>query len=402
MFKRSLIVAALALTQTLSASPYDYEISPMGGINIPEGNLRLKNQWVLGGELMFNNLGSSVIKPELSAFFSPKTDYKQSTKETSIWRFALNGVYEYDKWSSFIPFAKAGLGYENMHNPEYGNLNSMFVDLGAGWKLPVTDNFAIKGEAIYMLKDNLTRHDSNLMLLIGFNYAFGEAEQKAAPVQEPVPVEEAPVEEAVVAVVILDGDDDGVVDADDRCPNTPADAVVGEDGCQLDSDGDGVVDGMDQCADTPAGIAVDSYGCPMDSDGDGVYDTYDQCPNTPNGFKVTEEGCAKTFKLDVDFKTNSAELNSANMTQIDAFVAFMKANQYDAEIVGRTDNTGAASYNRSLSLKRAEAVMNMMIDKGIAAKRLKAVGKGEDDPLASNDTAEGRAKNRSVRAELVR
>ncbi|THD67752.1 hypothetical protein E7Z59_08855 [Robertkochia marina] len=95
-----------------------------------------------------------------------------------------------------------------------------------------------------------------------------------------------------------DADNDGVADADDQCPETPASENADENGCstsQKDSDDDGVSDADDQCPETPAGATVDENGCEEgndDGDGDGVPNDDDQCPNTPEGEEVDENGCS--------------------------------------------------------------------------------------------------------------
>ena len=66
------------------------------------------------------------------------------------------------------------------------------------------------------------------------------------------------------------------------------------------------------------------------------------------------------------------------------------------KILGHTDNTGSASYNETLSQRRADTVTNILINNGVKAVRLQALGRGEDDPIENNLTAEGRAKNRRV------
>jgi outer membrane protein OmpA-like peptidoglycan-associated protein len=88
-----------------------------------------------------------------------------------------------------------------------------------------------------------------------------------------------------------DADGDGVVDANDRCANTPAGTAVDASGCPRDGDGDGVADAADKCPGTPPGTAVDASGCPKDSDGDGVVDASDKCPSTPAGTVVDATGC---------------------------------------------------------------------------------------------------------------
>ncbi len=85
---------------------------------------------------------------------------------------------------------------------------------------------------------------------------------------------------------VKDSDKDGVIDENDKCPDTPFGATVDEFGCPIDSDQDGVPDGLDMCPNTPIGAAVDATGCPSDEDGDGVYDGIDKCPGTPFGAKV--------------------------------------------------------------------------------------------------------------------
>jgi outer membrane protein OmpA-like peptidoglycan-associated protein len=66
------------------------------------------------------------------------------------------------------------------------------------------------------------------------------------------------------------------------------------------------------------------------------------------------------------------------------------------EISGHTDNVGSEQANQTLSLKRAQAVRNWLVQKGIASNRMETVGKGENEPVASNDTVEGRAENRRI------
>ena len=65
-------------------------------------------------------------------------------------------------------------------------------------------------------------------------------------------------------------------------------------------------------------------------------------------------------------------------------------------ITGHTDNVGSQKFNQVLSLKRAQAVKNWLVRKGIASNRMRTVGKGENEPVASNDTAEGRLENRRI------
>ncbi len=115
-----------------------------------------------------------------------------------------------------------------------------------------------------------------------------------------------------------DSDGDGVPDGLDRCPRTARGAAVNAEGCQLDRDGDGIPDGLDKCADTPLAAAVDPSGCPIDSDGDGVFDGLDRCPDTPKGATVDALGCPTDTDNDGVLDGLDRCANTAPRTPVDA------------------------------------------------------------------------------------
>ncbi|WP_106420249.1 MULTISPECIES: OmpA family protein [Salinicola] len=201
---------------------------------------------------------------------------------------------------------------------------------------------------------------------------------------------------------VVDSDGDGVPDDRDQCPNTPAGVAVDAVGCPLDTDGDGVPDYMDQCPGTPAGVEVNAQGCPLDSDGDGVPDYQDQCPNTPAGAKVNSLGCEESVILrDVNFKFDSAELTPQAESILDGISQKLMASsntnaKLRIRLDGYTDSVGPADYNQKLSQRRADSVKAYLVNKGFNADNIMTYGHGESDPIASNDTAEGRAQNRRV------
>ncbi len=170
-----------------------------------------------------------------------------------------------------------------------------------------------------------------------------------------------------------------------------------------DSDGDGVYDHRDQCPGTPRGTAVDARGCPLpaktagplDMDGDGIYDDDDVCPGTPQGAKVDNRGC---WVLEgVEFATNEAVIRPQYEAELEAVVDVLLQNPHvKVQIQGHTDSVGDANYNQQLSEARAKSVMAYLVDKGIDRKRLSAIGMGETRPIASNDSAAGRDRNRRV------
>jgi len=375
--KRLLLIPALMLGSVAMATDYNYEITPLIGYNIAEGNIDLDDYAVFGGEFQYNGL-DSIIKPELSLLYS-KADYDTGSADTDVWRVALNGVYEYDKLGYITPLAKAGVGYEKMSDPYKnitGNTNSPFVDVGVGAKIPFNEMIALKLEAIYMLKYNDSRYDNNLAVLAGLNIAFGEKAQKAAPVVVAEPTPE-PTPAPVVVVAPVDGDDDK----------------------------DGVLNSVDKCPTTPAGVEVDANGCKIDNDidKDGVLNANDICPNTPLGEAVNSDGCPEKVTLKINFENNSADVASSSFDIIQKYADFLtKYTAYSSKIVGYTDSRGSEKYNQNLSEKRANTVKDMLVERGVPSDRLSAEGKGEANPVADNKTAEGRAENRRIEAELTK
>ncbi|WP_159651471.1 OmpA family protein [Vibrio atypicus] len=97
------------------------------------------------------------------------------------------------------------------------------------------------------------------------------------------------------------------------------------------------------------------------------------------------------------FKLNSTELNQESAAQLDELVDFLNTYpQANVEVIGYTDTSGAAQYNQVVSEKRAQSVAATLEEKGIDASRITAKGEGENNPIASNETREGREKNRRV------
>ena len=188
------------------------------------------------------------------------------------------------------------------------------------------------------------------------------------------------------------------------CSQTPPPgALLDAQGCAFDSDDDGVVDGVDMCAGTPAGVTVDRVGCPLDTDKDGVADYEDQCPSTPSGIIVDKTGCPIAgeviFSLPgINFEFNSAKLTKEAKRRLVAGIDSVRnlEGSIAVRVEGHTDSVGSEEYNETLSLKRAETVVEYLVSQGANGNRLSAVGMGELHPVANNDTDAGRAANRRV------
>lgn len=172
-----------------------------------------------------------------------------------------------------------------------------------------------------------------------------------------------------------------------------------------DSDGDGVPDARDSCPGTAPGSRVDAQGCTVvaDSDGDGVTDDKDLCAGTPRGVSVNATGCTEKLVVqDLRFANNSAELSAESKSRLASVISKIKNNPaiVSMTISGHTDDRGAASYNQHLSELRAQAVRNYFIEQGIDGGKIRSNGFGESQPVADNNSAEGRAQNRRVEIDF--
>lgn len=142
-----------------------------------------------------------------------------------------------------------------------------------------------------------------------------------------------------------------------------------------------------------------------DGDGDGVPDHRDDCPNTEPGVRVDDRGCALPVILDsamLNFAFDSAVLPDNAADSLKAFVDYIKRYPNATfELAGHADSTGTEGYNQGLSERRARAVAGYLESRGIPPGQLRVVGFGEMEPIASNETESGRARNRRVEVRVI-
>nr|MBV6628646.1 OmpA family protein [Oceanococcus sp. HetDA_MAG_MS8] len=176
-------------------------------------------------------------------------------------------------------------------------------------------------------------------------------------------------------------------------PEATAVAVVGD---TSDSDADGVNDAADLCPDTPAGTVVDSTGCapavvPTQSMPD--------CPAPAADEAVDADGCAVIggeVLGSVYFEFDSVELTLAAQDTLDAIANDLVGGSGRIEVSGHASDEGDEFYNLDLSQRRAAAVRRYLIDQGVSGGRIVSKGYGDDAPEADNDTFSGRRENRRV------
>lgn len=142
-----------------------------------------------------------------------------------------------------------------------------------------------------------------------------------------------------------------------------------------------------------------------DSDGDGVGDSRDQCPGTAPGIRVLKNGCepkAVVALEGVTFDVDSEQLSDGSLTILDEAVVTLTTRYPDAhvEVAGHADDSGSLGYNLRLSERRAAAVRQYLVTRGLDESRLTAEGYGESQPVGDNGTEEGRAQNRRVELRI--
>ncbi len=215
-----------------------------------------------------------------------------------------------------------------------------------------------------------------------------------------------------------DRDNDGVPDKDDRCPDETGQSKYN--GC-ADTDGDNIPNPDDACPDQAGTIRFN--GCP-DRDGDTVPDKDDRCPDTYGspqnaGCPITTTPTAPA-RIEVvlnqqeqqvldeafdnlEFETGKTSIKRSSYESMDKLSALLISKPaYRLLISGHTDNTGSATTNLKISKERAESVKKYLIRKGVHTDQLIAEGFGSRKPIASNQTLEGRQKNRRVEMKIIK
>lgn len=358
-------------------------ISLLGGYYDKPSNLNLRSgDSGLGGAVGW--AASDRWSVEAMFFnFEPDVQVGGTRGEGDMDYWSLNLIGQIGHPENWQPYFTVGGGRANYdYHGLRGDTRDNLYDIGVGFFSNLTERLQFRTDVRGVYHNEA---DSiSPMATVGITLLLGGTSAPAAP---------------------ADSDGDGVPDTGDACPGTPAGTPVDSRGCprSRDSDGDGVMDDQDRCPDTPSGVAVNSQGCPRDGDGDGVPDSRDACPNTPAGARVDERGCEQTlerpvsFNLTVAFGFDSAEITGVAFQEMLKLLQFLREYPSTTAVVeGHTDSRGSDGYNQNLSERRAQAVVQALVNSGIDRNRLAARGYGESRPIASNDTEAGRAKNRRV------
>ncbi len=339
---------------------------------------------------------------------------------------------------SFRPFVLAGFGALTSSSDDerlFSSESDMLVHAGIGAKYDFEDNWGVRADLRLLLPPSSESESvtTDGEFFLGFYKTFGDAPPPPPKMLDddgdgianeadkcPTEAEDMDEFEDDDGCPELDNDGDGVLDGVDQYAKEAEDIddFEDQDGCpDLDNDGDGILDAQDECRDQAEDMDdfMDIDGCPdPDNDSDGIVDADDRCPveaETKNGFE-DDDGCPDTVPEKVQqfsgviqgivFQRNSAKIRPSSFAILDQAVAvFTEYAGVRVEVQGHTDTEGTEEVNTKLSQDRAQAVVDYLVSKGIAADRLRAKGYGPSLPKEDNATKKGREANRRVEFQLI-
>ncbi len=311
-----------------------------------------------------------------------KTNFDESlglqNTDATLSCYRVNMLYNFEQGEGLRPFVTAGIGCEKIDLSEFGERSDVGYNVGGGLRWFLTPHFNLRfdGRLVWIpVGGDIDATQQNIESTVGVGWVFGGGHSATAP----APVAPTPD---------VDSDGDRVYDRTDRCPHTPRGWPVDASGCPLDSDGDGVSDGADLCPGTPHGVKVDDRGCPI--------------PAAPVPLvQLLRE--RKAVVLDgVEFDIDKDILRPESLTTLDEVATSLKDwSGVRLEVQGHCSEPGSDEHNMDLSRRRAAAVKDYLVSRGIDASRLEPKGYGETRPIADNDTVEGRQKNRRVELHVI-
>ncbi|WP_051218894.1 OmpA family protein [Oceanobacter kriegii] len=287
----------------------------------------------------------------------------QDDDRPEINQYQIKGLYFFGD-NAVKPYLTAGYGIEQINVPQDGakDETTHVYSYGAGLQYDFDETVFARAE--YHIDEMTDESNEHGVAMLEVGFRFGTESSK--PAAKPLPVATKPVVAPAPAKVVE-------VKPEPVVETKPAPVVK------------------------PVPVIVEVQ--PVDTDQDGVEDKLDNCPDTIQGATVNAEGCAAfEGKLDgVKFESGSANLTPNARTILDdAAAEIVKYPELEIEVAAHTDSQGSAAFNQNLSQKRADSVRQYLIGKGVDASKLTSKGYGEASPIATNDTAAGRAENRRV------
>jgi len=347
---RLLILQFILLLTLLNGQRIEGEIGINVGMNSTKNGSASKFRNPTVGMTYQDNKYVVIPRVDLE-YVKVKNDYASSLLKGSV-----NAVYEYENKTYTIPYALVGVGYEYVGGATSDVFESHpFVQGGVGVRVDLERGYKarLEGKVLQIVGSNNEGNEAIVTAGMSFPLNYVEPQMKKS-----------------------------------RVPSAQSNHLTKK-------------------SVKPKVFYVTNNECSLkinapDFDRDGIENRFDQCPATPCNFTVDRYGCPVKTTLQVNFATNSATLRGFSVHKIDIFANFLLKNRGSfVQIVGHTDSIGSPMHNLVLSRKRANAVVQALIYRGVSPSRIRAEGRGESMPITSNKTAGGRALNRRIEAILT-
>ncbi|SFV62197.1 Outer membrane protein [hydrothermal vent metagenome] len=303
----------------------------------------------------FENYGASATYQMNRFVVSPRfdIDYVGVDEVGSLWKASVNGVYEYENNTEFVPYGLVGLGYEKVSSEIKGSFESHpFIQggMGIGYKLKNGYKAKVEGKMLQIIGGE--DENNEMIFNAGMSFPIGGQKKKRRRIVRRRPPSKPIIIRQKIPVYI----------------------------------------NSKECSQKIAGL---------DRDRDGITDRVDQCPYTPCDFSVDRFGCPIKATLRINFATASAIIRPNSVPKVQNFANFLLRNRGSVvKIIGHTDSVGKSAYNFALSKRRAKSVADRLIALGVSPARVSFDGMGESQPIASNKTDYAKAQNRRIEAIL--
>ena len=462
LFRLSTVALLLVVVAASGASAREFVapafwLTPGAGMAWPPSELGYGEGDIDDTELLFGGILGFKLAPPLGFEARGHFGSNEDLGNLDMLHGSGNLTWFLTPRTMVVPFLTGGVTVMDLTSDAPDDLRLLGWNAGGGLLVRFTDNVGIRVDGRYLSyelydEDGELGYRAHIEGFAGLNIAFGGAPGDSDKDGIPNGIDTCPDTPLGARVDAsgcpIDGDADGVPDGIDECDATPRGATVNAVGCPSDTDGDSVMDGIDTCSGTPKGAKVDAKGCPLDSDGDKIFDGLDQCDGTPTGCTVLATGCPTDADGDgicdgvdtcvdtpadarVDAKGCPIVLTEKETELLDTGMIRLQDVNFDSakstikpqshavldevgeilarwpelriEIGGHTDSQGTEEYNQTLSDARAAAVREYLLGKFamLKADQLTSAGYGELSPIAPNDTALDRAKNRRVEFKVL-
>ncbi len=345
IFVSSILCTSMLFASNSPSDTYSYEITPFASGILTDSNSGLKDDnYFNGGISLAKNIDDSFINQlEIAYLRSESAEYENLNGNTNINRTFLNAIKKFGLTEKLSAYGLVGVGYQDVTQELKNHEDSPVLNYGVGLSYDIPYyGMAVKSDIRHLIATKNNQND--VMYTLGLAMPLG---RKSEDIKAIIPiVEEEPKEKVETK--------------------------------------------------TPVVEKINN-----DTDNDGVINKLDKCPNTSAGIKVNKDGCVDTIDLNVNFDNNSVEIKPFYKEKIKSFANLMKSNPLlTATIEAHTDSKGSDAYNQNLSDRRAISVVNTLKAQNIDSSRLRAIGYGETQPIATNDNEEGKALNRRVTALL--